>query len=309
MKVLFIFFAAFSQTVLAQAGWQRTPTAGLESWIYTPAAKATGARSLVVTLHGCTQHAQDFKERGNWEAAAEKNNIVVAIPDVPNGGVVLGCWDYYGRDHTVSNRHNGALIEFTEALVAQKDLKIDPRRVSVAGLSSGAGQAMLLGCLRPDLYSGVGLVGSPAIGTGQYDISRPAIGSQAVEELCTSLASGRSFAEQRTSVVHADQDFIVNPQHSELITEALAHLYGVKDAEPFDVSRLEGMGNPGEGMLYRDASGKPRLSVIRATGLGHAWPAGSGFGFAMKYINPNSFNYPAYLAGFLAEQREEKGRR
>ena len=125
MKLLILLWAALLlSSSPATAAWRRLPSAGLEYWIYTPA-KAGPARSLVLNLHGCTQTAQDFKERGNWEATAEKHNLVVAIPDVPNGGVVLGCWDYYGADHRESNRHNGALIALTEKLLADRALGSD----------------------------------------------------------------------------------------------------------------------------------------------------------------------------------------
>jgi poly(3-hydroxybutyrate) depolymerase len=285
----------------AEAGWQKRAAASLDYWVYTPA-KESGPRGLMLNLHGCTQHAGDFKERGNWESAAERYNMVVAIPDVPNGGVVLGCWDYYGADHDAANRHNGPLISFTESLLGDASLGLDRSRVYVAGLSSGAGQAMLLGCLRPDLFRGVGLVGSPAIGTGQYDTAFPQIGADRVEGLCRSLAGGRSFAGQRTSVVYADQDFIVSPRHSALISAALAAIYGARPAESFDVSSLEGTGTGGRGEIFRDQAGVARLSVISANGLGHAWPAGSGYGITQKYINPNSLNYSEYLGAFFTER-------
>ncbi|RZA00312.1 MAG: PHB depolymerase family esterase [Proteobacteria bacterium] len=302
MKALLLALAFVTSTLPAQAAWRRVPTANMQYWLYTPEGRSEAPRGLMLNLHGCTQHAQDFKDRGNWEASANKYNFAVAIPDVPNGGVVLGCWDYYGKDQSPSNHHNRALIEFTEGLVKDKALNIAPEKVYVAGLSSGAGQALLLGCLRPDLFHGVGLVGSPAIGTGQNDIAWPNVSAEAVENYCRVLSAGRSFVGQRTSIVHGDQDFIVNPKHSELITEALAAIYEIKDAEEINVAALPGTGTGGMGELYRDQSGAPRLSLISAAGLGHAWPAGTGAGFAMKYINPNSLNYPAYLGAFFAEQ-------
>lgn len=310
MKSLFFFVLAFAflspAAPAARAEWRRLPSASLEYWIYVPA-KRSAPPALMVNLHGCTQRAQDFKERGNWEAAADKYNMVVAIPDVPNGGVVLGCWDYYGANHTVDNRHNGAVLSFVEGLLADKELNLDRKNVYVAGLSSGAGEAMVLACLRPDLFRGVGLVGSPALGTGQQDIARPNIGAGEVAENCRRLANGKSFAGQRTSIVHGDQDFVVNPLHSALIAEAFAGIYGAAPAERIDVNRLEGTGAGGSGELYRDAAGTARLSLISATGLGHAWPAGSGQGFAMKYINPQSLNYPAYLGAFFSERRAGGG--
>lgn len=296
MKTLLLLVALLA-SLPAQAEWQRLREAGMDYWLYTPTA-GSSPPGLMVNLHGCTQKAQDFKERGNWEKAAEKYKFAVAIPDVPNGGVVMGCWDYYGQDHSLKNRHNGALLAFTESLV--KKLKAAPERIYVSGLSSGAGQAMLLGCLRPDLFRGVGLAGSPAIGTGMGDIAYPPIGAEEVRDFCQHLAGARSFAGQRMSVIHGDQDFTVNPQHSALIVEAMASLYGLKKGTSLDLSALPGSAPYGYGDLFRDEAGAARLSVIENTGLGHAWPAGNGRGFVMKYINPQSLDYPMYLGAFFS---------
>lgn len=302
MKTLLL-LAALLVSLHAEAGWQRLRDANVDYWLYTPAT-SEAPLGLMLNLHGCTQTAQDFKDRGNWEEAAEKYHFAVAIPYVPNGGVVMGCWDYYGQDHSPKNHHNGALLGLTEALV--KRVAPSPERVYVSGLSSGAGQAMLLGCLRPDLFRGVALAGSPAIGTGMGDIAFPQIGGAEVAEYCRHLAGNRSFAGQKMSLIHGDQDFIVNPQHSNLIVEAMMEIYGLKNPESFDVSVYEGSAARGNGALFRDQAGVARLSLIENTGLGHAWPAGSGYGFAQKYINPQSINYPLYLGAFFSGEQPRR---
>ena len=302
MKTLFLLVALFA-SLTAEAGWQRLRDANVDYWLYTPE-QSKNSRGLLLNLHGCTQTAQDFKDRGNWEEAAEKYNFAVAIPYVPNGGVVLGCWDYYGFDHTPKNRHNGPLLALTEALV--KKLAPAPERVYVAGLSSGAGQAMLLGCLRPDLFRGVALAGSPAIGTDKQDIAFPRISAGEVAEFCQQLAGGRSFAGQKMSLIHGDQDFVVNPQHSAQIAEAMIELYGLKKAETFDLNAYEGSAVTGSLEVLFDGADAARLSLIQNNGLGHAWPAGNGFGFAMKYINPQSVNYPLYLGAFFTGEKPRR---
>ena len=262
-------------------------------WLFTPESGA--AQALVVQLHGCSQTASDYKTRGNWEAAAEQYHLAVALPDVPGGGVILGCWDYYGSNHTVSNRHNGPVIQLTEAL--RKDLGLE--HSYVAGLSSGAGEAMVLGCLRPDLFEGVGLAASPAVGTESKDIYWPRISAEEVAESCRNFSGGRPFAKQKMALVHGDQDFIVNLRHAALIQEAITEIYSAPAASSFDLSLLPGTYSVGEGHRYRDASGQTRFVELTNTGLGHAWPAGNGSGIAQKYINPQSIDYPMFLGEFF----------
>lgn len=109
-------------------------------WLYSPASAGEN-NPLMINLHGCGQKADDLKELGNWEGAAEAHHMYVAIPDVPNGGVVLGCWNYYGRGHTESNNNNGNVIQLALSLRGNSNLHIDPAHIYVSGLSSGATQA------------------------------------------------------------------------------------------------------------------------------------------------------------------------
>ena len=278
----------------AQAEWTQIQTNKIQAWMYEP----QNPRSVMLNLHGCTQHAADLKERGNWEAAAEKYGMVVVIPDVPNGGVVMGCWDYYGMDHTVKNKHNGPLIELTETVLKQKKLNT----AFVSGLSSGAGEAMVLGCLRPDLFVGMALNASPAVGTEMAEISRPRADAEQIAENCKTLAKGRSFDKQNSSILHGNQDYIVNLKHSELIQDALIQIYDLKSKREIDPQSLPGSFPNGRGEVFADSEQLPRLSVYANDGLGHAWPAGNGLGMTMKYINPKSLDYPMYLGEFFTER-------
>jgi poly(3-hydroxybutyrate) depolymerase len=296
MQLLFAIAALFA--LPADAAWERHADAGLSYWLYTP--EAMGPRGLMLNLHGCGQHADDLKELGNWEATAEAKGLVIAIPDVPNGGVVLGCWDYYGRGHTESNRHNGPLLALTEQLLRDPVLAVDPERVWVSGLSSGATQALLLGCLRPDLFSGVAVAAGPALGSEMNEISSPRTTAEQAAAYCRQLAGTRSFARQKASFIHGDQDFVVNPQHTTINEEALAALYGTGETRAFDPRSLPGANPDGTGTLRLDASGAARISVLINRGLAHNWPSGKSRGNALRYVNPNSVDYPAYLGDFFA---------
>lgn len=281
----------------AEAGWKQIQTNQVRAWMYRPEAPQK-ERSVMLNLHGCTQHADDLKERGNWETAADKYGMVVVIPDVPHGGVVMGCWDYYGMDHTDSNRHNGDLVKLTMAVLKETGLK----HAYVSGLSSGAGEAMVLGCLRPDLYRGMALNASPAVGTEMGEISLPRANAAKIANNCLQLAgkNAPAFRKQRASILHGDQDYIVSLKHSELIQDALVELYDLKSQKPLEAAAMPGSFPNGEGEVFVDGNERERLSVYANDGLGHAWPAGSGSGIVMKYINPKSVDYPMYLGQFFS---------
>lgn len=79
----------------------------------------------------------------------------------------------------------------------------------------------------------------------------------------------------------------------------MAQLYAASPSGGFSVADLEGYQPAGTGKLWSDAAG-PRVSQIQATGLAHAWPAGSGSGPDKSYVSPKHVNYAWYLADFFS---------
>jgi poly(3-hydroxybutyrate) depolymerase len=307
MKTLLIAFlaltASMSSAFAAGSGtWQRQSFQGMSYWLYTPAS-AGNANALVINLHGCAQKADDLKALGNWEKAAEKNQMVVAIPDVPNGGVVFGCWNYFGRNHTETNNDNGPLLGLTQSLMAAANLHIDHNRVYAAGLSSGATQALLIGCLRPDLFSGVVSNSGPTLGSAIGEISAPQTTAQDAAQYCKQLSGSHSssLARQRAIILRGDADFLVNTQHATNNSEAFAQVYGASQSRGFDLSSLPGSNPVGTGTLYSDSAGSARVAFLINTGLQHNWAAGNDKnGQPAHYVNPKSIDLPSFIGTFFS---------
>ncbi len=280
--------------------WSQETIAGMNVRIYTPntAPAHPAGRALMVNLHGCVQTNTDLANAGNWEATADAYGMVVAVPGAPNGGVLLGCWDYYDSNHTRSNRHNGHLLNLVSSLLARPDLDLDADQVYLSGLSSGGGQTMVMGCLAPDVFAGIGINAGPTVGTSSGEISYVATTETAGRNTCQSFAGSASgaFDTQITSVIYGNDDSIVAPGYNTLNAAIMAGIYGAGDTSSFSLSGLEGNNTSGSGTLYSDADG-PRVSLIDNSGMGHNWPAGGGSGGS--YITTNSINYPAYVTAFF----------
>lgn len=287
----------------ANGVWTSRSVAGMTTHVYTPAtAGVVGeGRGLLIALHGCSQSATVFRDLGNWASAAEAYGMVVAVPSAPNGGVLLGCWDYFGGNHSRTQGHAGALLQLAANLKADAALDVDPAQVYVAGLSSGGGMAMVMGCVAPDVFAGVGIDAGPTIGTSSSQIGKVSTTQQAAKSLCTSLAGSNAGAlqTQLTSVLAGSGDYVVAQGYADLNAAVMAQLYGASSAGGFSVADLEGYQPAGTGLLWADAEG-PRVSQIRATGLAHAWPAGSGAGADKSYVSPKHVNYAWYLADFFS---------
>jgi poly(3-hydroxybutyrate) depolymerase len=287
----------------ARGEWRSEMLAGMSVRLYLP----SSPEALLIALHGCTQSPDALRDRGNFEAAAEAHGAVIALPAVPNGGVVAGCWDYYGSDHTLDNKHNGPLIDLVDELLDAHP--IDPNRVYLIGLSSGGGETFVMGCLAPDRFAGIGINAGPAVGTEISEFSTVATDRDSAAAVCRMLAGGRepSFATQLTSVIQGDGDFVVARGYNRLNAEIMATIYGAGSESSFDVGSLPGMMPQGEGALWSDASG-PRVSMILVSGMGHAFPAGEGDGLETNFVAQRGVAWPSYVLSFFEENNRRLDR-
>lgn len=259
----------------------------------------------MLVLHGCTQQATSLRSEGNLEPAAEAYGIVMALPQVPNGGVIAGCWDYYGTLHTRSNKHNGAILQIVSSLKGDAALGIDEDQVYIAGLSSGAGQAAVSGCLAPDVFAGVGINAGPMVSTASTQVAQVAGTTAQGVSACQTLAGAQSahFDTQLASIIQGTMDFIVAQGYAQRNADVLRTIYG--NGTPLagtalDVSQLPGYQPAGTGTVYADATG-PRIELVMVTGMGHAFPAGSGDGFELNFIAKRGPSWPMMLATLFSE--------
>lgn len=288
--------------------WETRTLGGTTVQVYVPTTGAVqgSGRGLMLVLHGCTQQATSLRTDGNLEPAAEAYGIVMALPQVPGGGVIAGCWDYYGAVQTRTNKHNGALFQIVSDLKEDATLGIDEDQVYVAGLSSGAGQAFVSGCLAPDIFAGVGINAGPMVGTASTQASQVAGTAAQGVTTCRSFAGNQSahFGTQLASIIYGTMDFIVAQGYGPRNAEVLGTIYGDGAALPgaaLDVTQLPGFQPAGTGTVYSDADG-PRIELVSVTGMGHAFPAGSGDGFELNFIAKRGPAWPMMLAKLFSEQ-------
>lgn len=251
--------------------WNTETISGMNVHIYTPTTSPArnNKRALMINLHGCAQTNGDLKNGGNWKNTADKYGMVVAIPGAPGGGVIAGCWDYYGTNQSRSNKYNDNLIGLANTLKNRGSLNVDSNQVYISGLSSGSSQSMVIGCLAPDIFSGLGLNAGPTIGTESSQISSVQTNLNAARNLCNNWAGSRKshFSTQITSAVYGSSDYLVAQGYNQLNVDVM------------------------------DAVGNPLTWIKRVNGMGHEWPAGGGPGGS--YINNSLYNYPEALTNWL----------
>jgi poly(3-hydroxybutyrate) depolymerase len=276
----------------------------LTGYYYWPATApmSQGKRALVLVLHGCTQTAAgdviNNTDNGfNWKAAADQYGAVILAPNATGNVYGNHCWDYASTRHNRSTGHDAILLDLVNRFVSNAQYAIDPRQVYVTGLSSGGGEAMALACMAPDIFAGTGINEGPPPGTTTAQISYVPGGFNATTagNNCRALAgtNAPSFATQIASVIWGTSDYTVAQAYGPMDAAAMRIAYGGNFYQGATVAVPTG----GSNIPYTDVNGKVRTSEITVSGLGHAWPAGTG-GQHTNFVNATTVNYPAFLLNF-----------
>jgi poly(3-hydroxybutyrate) depolymerase len=322
----------------AFADWAEVsePIATHETWIYTPNAPMPGSakHGLLVVLHGCMQDAEALKGFGNLTGAADRNGLVLALPEVGwddqwianNPSARPECWDY---DRALDKRgHVKEISSLARTLINRPGLQIDPDHVYVVGLSSGGALSLLLGCAAPDIFAGVAAIAGPSVGSDQNNAAKP--GAQIprsnikdAARMCSAWAAPKNPACLRTQIANIaygamDQDgpgdnspnvigyrgpgqyAVVSTEWSEENVKVLRGIYGIPDAARS--VRLNGA------TAKEWPAGSPvRLAEIEIYGVGHGWPAGRDGHGGGAFIARKGLDYPSYIAEWFERHNARAG--
>lgn len=248
--------------------------------------------SLMVNLHGCAQGGNILKNHGNWGESADKHQAIIAIPNVPNGGVYAGCWDYYGLNHGRDKGHVKFILGLVDKLKAT--YKIKKNHTFLSGLSSGAGLSQVLACTAPDVFSGMAIVAGPSVGTQALEINRATISLQGIIQNCQELAGKGATAKHLESlavvVAYGDNDYIVDTDYNKLNAQAFAQMMKATQTKEITLNDFKGAHLVGKATQFIKAN-HPVVTLIENEGLGHNWPAGDGKG-RQGFVNGKSLNFP-----------------
>lgn len=238
--------------------------------IYTPTTMSPlGGRSLMIVLHGCTQAISAFRT-ANLQAAADKRGMVIAVPDAAYKAG-FSCWDYWTGTPSRTSKDYKNLISLANTMVADSKYQIDKNQVYIAGLSSGGAFAMNTGCLAPDVFAGMGLVGTPSAGTS----SSGAIGVQegtvqSTRQKCESFAgtNKQHFQTQVTVSAYGTADYTVSKGYGPQNASAMALIYGHSDVSV----------NANVSKANIKVNTEKTVALVELTGESHAWPGIGCFG-------------------------------
>jgi poly(hydroxyalkanoate) depolymerase family esterase len=257
--------------------------------LFVPSRCVGQAVPLVVMLHGCRQSPDDFAVGTGMNQLAEEQTFLVAYPAQSATANASKCWNWFKATDQERGQGEPSLIAgITREIM--RDFKVEPARVSIAGLSAGGAAAAVMGVTYPDLFSAVGVHSGLACGAA---LDMPSA--------FTAMRSGardlRKRGAVRAIVFHGDKDMTVSSVNGDQV---------IAQSGSATNSRISVcQGRSPEGVRYTrtvhaDECGHEMMEQWVVHGLGHAWSGGNPAG---SYTDPRGPDASREMVRFFHQNR------
>jgi poly(hydroxyalkanoate) depolymerase family esterase len=274
--------------------------------LFVPSAYRGEPMPLVVMLHACGQDAGDFARGTGMNALAERHGVLVLYPEQSAGAHWNKCWNWYDPTHHQRGEGEPALIAALTRQVAAGHA-VDGARISVAGLSSGAAMAVILGRTYPDLFNAVGCHSGLAHGSATDGFGAMlAMRDGAAPDI---VARTAPLAGAPIIVFHGDADVTVNPQNGAGVVQQSidSHAAHAPDGHA-DLHIVKEKGESG-GLAFTRHIHVDRDGIVLAEqwtvhGAGHAWSGGTLQG---SYTDGRGPDASEEMLRFFLDQRLHAG--
>ena len=262
---------------------------------------------LVVWIHGCRQEPEAFAAGTRIARMADARGFVVLLPRQTRMANSERCWNWFDR-RTAAGNGETAIVAAQAAEVIEK-FAIDPGRVYLAGLSSGATLAATLALRKPELFTAAAFHSGPAAGAASdpHDAGRamakgPWDGRTDALALEARAAAG-ARARLPVLVLHGSSDDAVAPANSNHLVRQFLLFNGIPPADlppggalPPTLTRLVQPRGFGYVMSEYYAGRRLAARLLTMPGLGHAWSGGDS---AFEYCDERYPDATALVCDFF----------
>ena len=254
--------------------------------LYLPRGWARGTPApLLALIHGCRQTSEEFARGTRVEALADRIGALVLMPRQKRTANPFRCWNWFDR-RTAAGKGEAAIVAAMLRKVLSR-YRADPARVVVAGMSSGAGLAAILGVRHPGLVRGVVAHSGIACGAAASALTALTVMKLGPETDVAAIAADARRAAGTDApvpllVVQGRDDAIVADRNAAALARQFLALNGVDvpgtastTLPPPDRDERDA-GDPLRAVRTREWSrdGRPLVRLVEVDGLDHAWSGG-----------------------------------
>jgi len=264
--------------------------------------------SLVVWIHGCRQDPEEFAAGTRIARHADERGFVVLLPRQTRMANSERCWNWFDR-RTAAGAGEAAIVAAQTLEVIEK-FGVDPRRVYLAGLSSGGGLAATLALRMPGLFRAAAFHSSVPCGaaTDAHDAGRVmAQGpfNTKTDVLATEArAAAGAKARVPVLVIQGSADTTVAPANAVFLVRQFLLFNGIAPEElppgaALPPAQMRAVHPRAADYLMSEYYAGRRLAaqLLTIPGLGHAWSGGDA---AYPYSDERHLDATALVCDFFA---------
>lgn len=280
--------------------------------LYVPTLRSARPRPLLMMLHGCKQNPDDFAAGTRMNELADVHGFLVAYPAQTSRANNASCWSWFKPlEQTRKGAEPSQLAGIVCAIAETHD--VDMESVFVAGLSSGAAMAVILGETYPDIFAAVGAHSGLPRGAA-HNVLSAFFAMQLGDPFGTMLRLGSAQTRAGsaachgvpTIVFHGDSDRTVAVSNGEAIVQQALHSFpGGKHAllQQAVLPTVSTIGHDSTTTRYVDGAGRSRVENWAVHGGTHAWSGGSLEG---SYTDPEGPDASAEMVRFFLGQHTRR---
>ena len=282
--------AAASLTQVTNFG---TNPSGLNMYVYVPD-NVAARPALLVAIHYCTGTASALFSGyfHDYVTAADQFGYVIVFPEATRSGQ---CFDVYSPQALTRGGGSDPVGIISMVNYAKSHYNVDPNRVYVSGVSSGAMMTNVMAAEYPDVFkAGAAFMGVPAtcFATGSStntwnsqcangQISKTA---QQWGDAARAMDPGYSGPYPRMQLWHGTADGTLNYNNFGEEIKQWTNLNGVSQTAVMTDSPQSGWTRT----RYGNNTNQPPVEGISVSGAGHELPRSGMVPFAITFLGLNS---------------------